>query len=87
MMAGEPSAAAAGAVVEEPKGLSLSLDQIIKEKSPASRKDGQRQPGMHTEQRRNSFQDRGRGRGGRGMDRGHFNNNGFGPQGWQVGWM
>ena len=79
-MAGEPTAAAG--VVEEPKGLSLSLDQLIKEKSPGSRKDAPRQQGMQFEHRRNSSHDRSRGRGGRGMDRGHFN--GFGPQGWQV---
>ena len=83
-MAEQPSATE---VLAEPKGLSLSLDQLIKEKQethPGNRRDAP-WPQDFEHQRGPPFQGRGRGgRGGRGTDRGHFNN-GYGPQqGWQV---
>ena len=79
-------AAEASTVPAEPKGLHMSLDALIKEKGPGLRSEGQRQHGGDMDQRRNGYQSgRGRGRAGRGQDRGRFN--GFGPQQpqrWQV---
>ena len=77
-MAEELSAAG---VVAEPKGLSLSLDQLIREKQDHNPGDGRAAPRQQEyEQRRGGHQGRGRGgRGGRGIDRGHFNS-GYGPQ-------